>query len=148
MSEEPGTILLAEDNSNDVELTLEAFAECKLANPVIVVPNGAEALDYLHGRGRFAAREDGNPIVLLLDIKMPKIDGLEVLRQVRAASQLKLIPVVMLTSSKEDSDLDKSYRLGANAYVVKPINFQDFVAAVATIGRFWGMVNVPPVGSR
>ena len=146
MGEELGTILLAEDSSNDVELTLEALRNCKLANLVVVVPNGAEALDYLHRRGRFATRGDGNPIVLLADIKMPKIDGLELLRQIRADSKLKLLPVVMLTSSNQKFDVEESYRLGANAYVVKPIQFQDFVAAVATVGRFWGVVNAPPPG--
>ena len=148
MSEPLGTILLAEDNRNDVELTLEAFAECNLVNPVVVVPNGAEALDYLHRRGRFVGREDGDPVVLVADIKMPKIDGLELLRQIKADPHLKSIPVVMLTSSNENADLEESYRLGANAYVVKPIQFKEFAAAVATVGRFWGLINAPPPGSR
>jgi CheY-like chemotaxis protein len=148
MNQELGTILLAEDNSNDVELTLEAFAESKLANPVVVVPDGAEALDFLHRRGRFTTRSEGNPILLILDIKMPKLDGLEVLRQIRTDPRLKLIPVVMLSSSAAEPDLQESYRLGVNAYVVKPVQFQDFVAAASTVGVFWGVVNAPPVGPR
>ncbi len=147
MTEELGTILLADDNKNDVDLTLEAFAECNLANPVAVVRDGAEALDFLQRRGKYAARPACNPIMLLLDIKMPKVDGLEVLGEVKSDPALKSIPVVMLTSSAEEPDLAESYRLGANAYVVKPVNFQDFAAAVSDLGKFWAMVNAPPPGS-
>ena len=135
-----------EDNRNDVELTLDAFAECKLANPVIVASDGAEALDYLHRRGQFAARMADDPVVLLLDLKMPKVDGLEVLRQMRADSRLKSIPVVMLSSSHEEPDLRESYRLGANSYVVKPVQFRDFMSAVAAVGRFWGVISTAPRG--
>lgn len=148
MNQDLGTILLADDSNNDVELTLEAFAASKLANPVVVVQDGAEALDFLNRRGRFAMRSHDNPILLLLDIKMPKVDGLEVLRQVRADPRLKLIPVVMLSSSSAEPDLRESYRLGANAYVTKPVQFQDFVGAVSTVGRFWGVINhAPPTQS-
>ncbi|HLH52525.1 MAG TPA: response regulator [Verrucomicrobiae bacterium] len=137
-------ILLAEDDPNDVELTLTALAQNKLANEVDVVRDGAEALDYLLRSGAFAQRPQGSPIVLLLDLKMPKVDGLEVLRQIRADPQLKLLPVVMLTSSREEQDLVRSYKLGANAYVVKPVEFDSFVAAVKELGVFWALINEPP----
>jgi CheY-like chemotaxis protein len=137
-------ILLAEDNPNDVELTLEALSENHLANDVIVVSDGAEALDYLYRRDRFASRAAGNPALMLLDLKMPKVDGIEVLRQVKSDANLRTIPVVVLTSSREDRDLLTSYDLGVNAYVVKPVNFPDFVAAVKLLGGFWALVNQPP----
>ena len=137
-------ILLAEDNPNDVELTLEALSENHLANDVIVVSDGAEALDYLYRRDRFASRAAGNPALMLLDLKMPKVDGIEVLRQVKSDADLRTIPVVVLTSSREDRDLLTSYDLGVNAYVVKPVNFPDFVAAVKLLGGFWAVVNQPP----
>ncbi|PYS95526.1 MAG: two-component system response regulator [Acidobacteria bacterium] len=140
-------ILLAEDNENDVELTLAALAENRLANEVIVVKDGVEALDYLYRRGRFASNPAGNPAVCLLDLKMPKVDGLEVLRTMRADPKMHAIPVVILTSSREERDLVESYRLGVNAYVVKPVKFQQFVEAVKTLGLFWGVLNEPPVGS-
>jgi len=140
-------ILLAEDNPNDVELTLTALSENHLANEVIVAHDGLEALDYLHRRGAYASRGNGNPVLVLLDLKMPKVDGLDVLREIKSDERLKTIPVVMLTSSREESDLIQSYRLGANAYVVKPVGFQDFVAAVKEIGQFWAVVNEPPAGS-
>jgi len=146
MDKELGAVLLVEDSRNDVELTLDAFAECRLANPVVVASDGAEALDYLHRRGRFAARTADDPVVLLLDIKMPKVDGLEVLRQMRADSRLKSIPVVMLSTSHEEPDLRESYRLGANGYVVKPVQFRDFMSAVAAVGRFWGVIGASPHG--
>lgn len=139
-------ILLAEDNTNDVELTLEALSECNLANEVVVVRDGAEALDYLYYRGAFKLRGTGNPAVILLDIKMPKVDGFEVLRQIRSDENLKTIPMVMLTSSREEMDLIKSYSLGVNGYVVKPVDFQQFVTAVKEVGLFWGVVNEPPPG--
>ena len=141
------SILLAEDNPHDVELTLAALAEHRLANQVVVVTDGAEALDYLFYRGRFKMRAAGNPAVVLLDLKMPKVDGLEVLRALKQDENLKTIPVVMLTSSREEPDLVKSYNLGVNSYVVKPVDFQAFVDAVKHIGVFWAVYNEPPPGS-
>ena len=137
-------ILLAEDNLDDIELTLRVLSEYHLANKVDVVRDGVEALDYLFRRGRFADRPPGNPALLLLDNKMPRVDGLEVVRQVKADERLKTIPVVMLTSSREQGDLFKSYELGVNAYVIKPVDFYDFVNAVRELGGFWGIVNEPP----
>lgn len=137
-------ILLVEDDPKDVELTLAALAEHNLANEVVVAQDGAEALDYLHRRGSFAQRPAGNPLVILLDLKMPRMDGVQVLRQVRAAEQLDLIPVVVLTSSRESLELEKCYRLGVNAYVVKPVRFSEFVDAVKQTGIFWALVNQPP----
>jgi CheY-like chemotaxis protein len=141
-------ILLAEDSANDVELTLAALAENHLANEVVVVRDGAQALDYLYRRGDFANRHNGNPAVVLLDLKMPKVDGLEVLRQIKQDAQLKTIPVVMLTSSREEQDLVRSYEYGVNAYVVKPVDFGEFMDAVKRLGGFWAVVNeVPPASS-
>jgi len=140
-------ILLAEDNPQDVELTLSALAEHNLANEVVVANDGEEALDYLYHRGRFQHRTDGNPVVVLLDLKMPKVDGLEVLRTLKQDETLKSIPVVMLTSSREEPDLQRAYELGVNAYVVKPVDFQAFIAAVRQIGVFWTVHNEPPPGS-
>jgi CheY-like chemotaxis protein len=140
-------ILLAEDDANDVELTVAALAEFHLANEVVVARDGAEALDYLYRRGSFAARPQGHPAVVLLDLKMPKVNGLEVLRQVKADPNLKSIPIVMVTSSREEADLVQSYELGANAYVVKPVDFQDFVRAVKDLGSFWAVLNEPPPGT-
>ena len=140
-------ILLVEDNERDIELTLAALEENNLANEVVVVRDGAEALDYLHGRGKFAGHANGLPVVVLLDLKMPKVDGLEVLRQMRAGDLLKHVPVVMITSSREEQDLVKSYQLGVNAYVVKPVDFQQFVSSVKEIGFFWAIVNEPPPGT-
>lgn len=139
-------ILLAEDNPNDVELTLAALAENHLANEVVVVRDGAEALDYLHRRGVFKLRTEGHPAVVLLDLKLPKVDGLEVLEQVKTDPALKTVPVVMLTSSREEQDLVRSYNLGANAYVVKPMEFHEFVNAIKEVGLFWAIVNQPPPG--
>jgi CheY-like chemotaxis protein len=140
-------ILLAEDNPKDIELALEALEERNLANEVVVVRNGAEALDYLYRRGEFSVRPEGNPAVVLLDLKMPKVDGLEVLRQIKTDDLMKVVPVVMLTSSREEQDLVKSYQLGANAYVVKPIDFQQVIDAIKQLGLFWAVLNEPPVGS-
>ncbi|HYR89241.1 MAG TPA: response regulator [Terriglobia bacterium] len=140
-------ILLVEDSARDVELTLAALLEHNLANEVTVMPDGAEALDYLCCRGKFATRARVNPAVVLLDLKMPKVDGLEVLRTIKSDAQLKSIPVVMLTSSREEADLIKSYEFGANAYVVKPVDFRAFVEAVKHVGVFWAIVNEPPLGS-
>ena len=140
-------MLLAEDNEHDVELTLSALSENRLANEVVVVRDGAEALDYLYRRGPYQQREEGNPVVVLLDLKMPKVDGLEVLRRIKEDDGLPQIPVVMLTSSREENDLVESYRLGANAYVVKPVEFNRFVEAVRELGVFWAVINEAPPGS-
>jgi len=137
-------ILLVEDNENDAELTLEALSEHNLANGVDLVRDGVEALDYLNGTGRFAGSETGNLAVILLDLKLPKVDGLEVLRTIRSDPRLKYIPVVVLTSSREEKDVVESYRLGVNAYVVKPVNFTEFINAVKEIGAFWAIINEPP----
>ena len=142
-----GRILLVEDDPKDVELTLEALGDYNLANEVIVARDGEQALDYLYCRGNFAARTKGNPAVLLLDLKLPKVDGLEVLKQVRSDPKLKLIPVVVLTSSREERDMMGSYQLGVNAYVVKPVDFHEFVNAVKELGIFWAVINEPPLGS-
>ncbi len=136
-------ILLAEDNPNDVELALVALSESHIANPVEVVNDGAEALDFLYRRGKYASRTQGDPVVILLDLKMPKVDGLEVLRTLKSDPAMRRIPVVMLTSSREEADLVRSYESGANAYVVKPLNFDDFMRAVREIGMFWGILNEP-----
>ena len=141
-------ILLVEDNPHDLELTLIALERSQLANEVIVVRDGADALDYLHARGGFASREQGNPAVVLLDLKLPKVDGLEVLAEIRASATLKSVPVVMLTSSREEQDLIRSYELGVNAYVVKPVDFHEFVRAIADLGIFWAVLNEPPPGSH
>jgi len=137
-------ILLAEDDANDVELTLAALGEHRLANEVVVVRDGAEALDYLCHRGKFEGRANGNPALVLLDIKMPKVDGLEVLRRIRSDEKLRRIPVVMLTSSREERDVVDSYNLGVNAYVVKPVAFHEFVESVKSLGVFWAVLNEPP----
>ena len=137
-------ILLAEDDERDVELTLSALEECKLANEVIVVNDGEQALDYLYCRGKFANRPNSNPAVILLDIKMPKVTGLEVLRQIKSDWNLKQIPTVILTSSREEKDLIEGYELGVNAYVVKPVDFEEFIRAVKELGLFWAIINEPP----
>ena len=144
---ELGRILMVEDDPRDVELALTALAEYNLANEVVVTRDGAEALDYLHSRGSFAGRANGNPAVLLLDLKLPKVDGLQVLKEIRSDEKLRLIPVVVLTSSREERDLVASYRLGVNAYVVKPVDFHEFVNAIKELGVFWAVVNQPPPGS-
>jgi len=137
-------ILLAEDNPNDVELFLMALQKLKIANRVRVVRDGAAALDYLHREGEFAKRSGGNPAVILLDLKMPKVDGIEVLRRVKSDANLKTIPVVVLTSSREERDLAECYHLGVNAYVVKPVRFDEFEEAVSTLGVFWALINEQP----
>ena len=139
------TILFAEDNPRDVELTLEALGDHNLANNVIVVRDGVETMEYLRREGKYKQRKTGNPAVLLLDIKMPRMDGIEVLRAIRSDNELKMLPVVMLTSSREEQDLIKSYELGVNAYVVKPVDFKEFIEAVKQLGVFWAVINeVPP----
>ena len=140
-------ILLVEDNPRDAELTLHALAAHNLANEVLHLHDGAEALDYLYRRGEFSSRANGNPAVVLLDLKMPKVDGMEVLRQIKGETALSTIPVVVMTSSREDRDLEAAYRLGVNAYVVKPMQFEDFVDAVKQVGAFWAVLNEPPPGS-
>jgi CheY-like chemotaxis protein len=142
-----GRILMVEDDPKDVELTLTALEEYNLANEVVVTRDGEEALDYLHQRGKFQTRGDGNPAVLLLDLKLPKVDGLEVLQQIKSDDKLKLIPVVVLTSSHEEKDMVASYKLGVNAYVVKPVDFHEFVNAIKELGAFWAVINEPPPGS-
>lgn len=137
-------ILLVEDNPNDLELTLAALARCQLANPIHIVRDGAEALDYLYARGDHLHRQAGDPAVVLLDLKLPKIDGLEVLERVKNDAQLKPIPVVMLTSSREEADLVRSYQLGVNAFVVKPVDFNTFLKAIQDLGMFWAVINEPP----
>ncbi len=146
MSEDLRDILMAEDCANDAELTIGALRENNLANRVILVRNGADALDYLFRRGRFAGRSALNPVLLLLDLKMPKVNGIEVLSEMKKSPELAEIPVVMLSSSCEELDLKEARRLGASAYVVKPVRFQDFVDVVKTIGKFWGVLNVLPAG--
>jgi CheY-like chemotaxis protein len=140
-------ILMVEDDARDVELSLTALEQYNLANEVVVVGDGEEALDYLYQRGKFIARPSGNPAVLLLDLKLPKVDGLEVLQKIKTDDRLKMIPVVVLTSSREDRDMVASYRLGVNAYVVKPVDFHEFVNAVTELGIFWALINEPPPGS-
>lgn len=140
-------ILMVEDDPGDVALSLMALGQYNLANEVVVVGDGEEALDYLHQRGAFMGRPSGNPAVLLLDLKLPKVDGLEVLQQVKTDDRLTTIPVVVLTSSREESDMVASYRLGVNAYVVKPVAFHEFVNAVKEVGIFWVLINEPPPGS-
>lgn len=139
-------ILLAEDSAQDVELTLAVLAQNNLANEVLVVRDGVEALDYLRRRGEFSGRTNGQPAVVFLDIKMPRLDGVEVLREIKADAELQMIPVVMVTSSREQQDLLKSYRLGVNAYVVKPIDFRQFSDAIKQLGLFWAVLNEPPPG--
>jgi CheY-like chemotaxis protein len=140
-------ILLVDDSPRDTELALDALAQNNLANEVVALRDGAEALDYLHRRGQFADRGNGNPAVVMLDLKMPKVDGIEVLRQIKSDPQLKTIPVVVMTSSREEQDLVNSYELGVNAYIVKPVQFPEFVEAVKLVGSFWAVVNEPPPGS-
>lgn len=140
-------ILLVEDSANDIELILAALEVNRMANEVVVVRDGEEALDYLYRRGVYRLRREGNPVVVLLDLKLPKVDGLEVLAQLKSDQELKVIPVVVLTSSGEEQDLIKSYNLGTNAYVVKPVDFHEFVDSIRELGLFWAVVNQPPPGS-
>lgn len=144
---ELGRILIVEDDPKDVELTLTALEEYNLANEVVVTRDGEEALDYLYCRGNFTTRTSDNPAVLLLDLKLPKVDGLEVLQQIKSDEKLRMIPVVVLTSSREEKDMVASYKLGVNAYVVKPVDFHEFVNAIKELGVFWAVINEPPPGS-
>lgn len=137
-------ILLAEDNPNDVELTLTALHSLNLANEIVVVNDGAQALDFLQRRNTFSSRPAVAPAVILLDLKMPRVDGLEALQRIRADPALRMLPIVILTSSREESDLVKGYELGANAYVVKPVDFDQFISAISQLGVFWGVINEPP----
>ncbi|QGF91780.1 response regulator [Pseudomonas sp. CFSAN084952] len=140
-------ILLVEDNPHDLELALVALERSQLANEVVVVRDGVEALDYLFYRGEHTERAKGNPAVLLLDLKLPRIDGLEVLETIKSNESLRSIPVVMLTTSREELDLSRAYQLGVNAYVVKPVVFKEFVSAISGLGVFWAILNEPPPGS-
>jgi len=140
-------ILLVEDDPKDVELTITALEAYNVGNKVAIARDGEEALDYLYRRGKFADVPAGNPVVVLLDLKLPKINGLEVLRQIRADERLKMLPVVILTSSREEKDLVEGYKLGINAYVVKPVDFHEFIDAIKSLGSFWIFLNEPPPGS-
>ena len=142
-----GRILMVEDDPKDVELTLTALGDYNLTNEVVVIHDGEEALNYLYRRGNFQGRSNENPAVLLLDLKLPKVDGLEVLQQMKSDETLKMIPVVVLTSSREERDMVASYKLGVNAYVVKPVDFHEFVNAIKELGMFWAIINEPPPGS-
>ena len=137
-------IVLAEDNPNDIELILSAFQEANLANEIVIARDGVEVLDYLMRRGAYFGKTVPDPAVILLDLKMPRLDGHDVLRQIRADPKLRTIPVVVLTSSREDQDLLKTYDLGVNAYVVKPVEFEEFISAVGKLGVFWALLNEPP----
>ena len=140
-------ILIVEDDPNDVELTLTALADYNLANEVVITRDGQQALDFLYRRGEFSTRSGDNPAVILLDLKLPKVGGLEVLQQIKSDEALKMIPVVVLTSSHEEKDMVKSYSLGVNAYVVKPVDFHEFVNAIKELGVFWAIINEAPPGS-
>jgi CheY-like chemotaxis protein len=142
-----GRILMVEDDPKDVELSLTALEDYNLANEVVVTRDGEQALDYLYCRGEYKTRSSGNPAVMLLDLKLPKVDGLEVLKQIKSDGELRMIPVVVLTSSKEEKDMVASYKLGVNAYVVKPVDFHEFVNAIKELGVFWAVINEPPPGS-
>jgi DNA-binding response OmpR family regulator len=142
-----GRILMVEDDPKDVELSMTALEDYNLVNEVVVARDGEEALDYLYCRGTFQDRSSDNPAVILLDLKLPKVDGLEVLKEIKSNAKLKMIPVVVLTSSKEEKDMVTSYKLGVNAYVVKPVDFHEFVNAIKELGVFWAIINQPPPGS-
>ena len=138
-------ILIVEDNDNDLELTIDAISEYNLANYIDTARDGEEALDYLHKKGKYQNRENGNPIVVLLDLKLPKVSGQEVLKEIKSNDKLKTIPVVVLTSSKEETDIIESYQKGVNAYVVKPVEFSKFIEAVKQLGVFWALINESPL---
>jgi CheY-like chemotaxis protein len=145
----PKKILLVDDSPRDTEMTINVLEQYNLANEVTTLRDGAEALDYMYRRGDFATRSDADPAVIMLDLKMPRVDGLEVLRQLKADARFRAIPIVVMTSSREDQDLNKCYELGVNAYVVKPLSFHEFIEAVKTLGAFWAVLNeIPPKGSH
>jgi CheY-like chemotaxis protein len=144
MKAEVKRILIVDDSPKDIELAISALAQKNLANEVDVAEDGEEALDYLYKRGRFANNDNGTPAVILLDIKMPKMDGIECLKQIRSDPKFKLIPVIMVTSSREERDLVESYRLGANSYVVKPVDIVQFIDAIKVLGQYWAVINQPP----
>lgn len=144
MKTEIKRILIVDDSPKDVELTISALAENNLANDIVVAEDGEEALDYLYKRGKFA-NEHGVPAVILLDVKMPKMDGIEVLKHIRSNSKFRLIPVIMVTSSREERDIVESYKLGANSYVVKPVDIIQFIDAIKTLGQYWAVINQPPL---
>jgi CheY-like chemotaxis protein len=141
-------ILLVEDNPRDLELTQAALQKCNLANEVVVARDGAEALDYLYRREAYSGRPVGHPAVVLLDLKLPKVDGLELLEMVKSDPALRHVPIVMLTSSREEQDVVKSYDLGVNAFVVKPVDFAEFFQAIRDLGAFWAILNEPPPGPK
>lgn len=140
-------ILLVEDDPQDIELTINALGEYNLANEIEITRDGAEALDYIYRKGVFASRPSGNPIVILLDLKLPKVSGIQVVNQLKSDERLRYVPIVILTSSRESSDLKECYKLGVNAYVVKPVRFAEFIEAIKGIGIFWALINEPPPGS-
>lgn len=144
MSQEKGYILLVDDSELDVEMTLRALKDAGVANPVTVMADGADALDFLLRRGAYAGREGGNPMLILMDVKMPRLDGIETLNEIRCVESLDSIPVVMLTSSQQDADLLKSYKFGCNAYVIKPVDYDEFTKAIHAINLFWIATNQPP----
>ena len=147
MKAEVKRILIVDDSAKDVELVIEALSEKNLANDVDIAEDGVEALDYLYKRGKFTGYENGNPAVILLDIKMPRMNGIEVLRHIRNDPKFKFIPVIMVTSSREEKDLIESYKLGANSYVVKPVDIIQFIDAIKTLGQYWAVINQPPPSS-
>jgi CheY-like chemotaxis protein len=144
MKAELKRILIVDDSPKDVELTIAALSQKNLANEVVVAEDGVEALDYLYKRGKFAEYENNIPAVILLDIKMPRMNGIEVLRHIRSNPKFKLIPVIMVTSSREERDLVESYKLGANSYVVKPVDIVQFIDAIKALGQYWAVINQPP----
>ncbi|MFO1322330.1 MAG: response regulator [Burkholderiales bacterium] len=147
MTEHPRRILLAEDDPHDLALTLDVLRLHGLADETVTVADGVEVLDYLLRRGAFASVPAGQPAVVLLDLKMPRLGGLDVLAEIRRTASLRMLPVVMLSSSREEADISRSYGLGANAYIVKPVDFDDFVEAIRVTGQFWTQINVPPPGT-
>ena len=144
METEIKTILIVDDSRNDIELAIAALSEKNLANEVVVAEDGVEALDFLYKRGKFSGYKSGNPVVILLDIKMPLMNGIEVLKHIRQDPKFKLIPVIMVTSSAEEKDLVESYKLGANSYVVKPVDIVQFIDAIKVLGQYWAVINQPP----
>jgi len=144
MKTEIKTILIVDDSRNDIELAISALSEKNLANEVVIAEDGIEALDFLYKRGKFAEHQNGNPVVILLDIKMPRMDGIEVLKHIRLEPRFRLIPVIMVTSSAEEKDLVESYKLGANSYVVKPVDIVQFIDAIKVLGQYWAVINQPP----